>query len=101
MSGFRLGRESKAISDPSGDQRGDPVCGPPKCVNIPAFLPSESLTQISLYPERLDQNAIFAPSGEYCGSPCRRLEKLSREAIGGFCGFNLAVSRRHRFMFPR
>ena len=44
-----------------------PVSVPPKRVNWTGTRPSESLTQISLLPERLERNAMRDPSGEYCG----------------------------------
>src|SRR6476659_6024025 len=67
MSGCPSGRLSNAMRVPSGDQRGVPVSVPPKRVNWTGSRPSESVTQISLLPERLERKAICVPSGEYCG----------------------------------
>ena len=56
--------ESKAIRPPSGDQRGVETCGPRKEVNWTGLEPSLLHTQISVFPERPDTNAILLPSGE-------------------------------------
>src|ERR1700730_1100298 len=56
---------SNTIERLSGDHRGVPAL--PIAVNCNALLPSRSLTQISIVPERSDIYASFLPSGEICG----------------------------------
>src|SRR6266700_3077923 len=71
------GRESKAISWPSGDHRGVPVAGPPKKVSWTACEPSASQTHISELPERSEAKTICLPSGENCGLSCARPEAIN------------------------
>src|SRR4029453_7374716 len=78
MSAFPPMRGSNAISLPSGDQRGVPASGPPNRVSGTELRPARSHTQISQLPERLEENAIRLPSGEYCG-----LSSWSVEVISG------------------
>src|SRR5271168_363426 len=69
-------RESKAISSPSGDHRGVPVTTP-KEVSWRALDPSPSQTHISMFPLRLDSNAILLPSGEMLGDSCAAEETIN------------------------
>ena len=73
---------SKAIHRLSGDQRGLP--GSPKEVNCASSRPLLSQVQSSTVPERAEENTIFFPSGEYCGSASRSVDAIH------FCGWTRA-----------
>src|SRR5687768_3614387 len=77
MSDLPVARESSATRRPSGDQRGDPVTGPPNEVTWRGFEPSASLIQTSQDPERVEQKASRRPSGEKAGSHSSRVEETS------------------------
>jgi len=64
MSLWSIGRASKTMCWPSGDQRGESLCPWLKRVNWAAFPPSASQVQISMLPERSDAKAMRLPSGE-------------------------------------
>ena len=66
--------KSNAISSPSGDQLGEPVGGPLKCVSCVEVCVSMSVTQISRELLRSDKKAILRPSGEKAGSDWKRLD---------------------------
>src|SRR5262249_35799500 len=72
--------ESNTIRAPSGDQRGHPAMAAPSDVNCTAPDPSLLHTQTSSPPERCEMNAIFLPSGEYCGLRSLRVEAISATA---------------------
>src|SRR5271170_6081054 len=89
--------ESKAISLPSGDQRGVPVPRMPKDVSCSAFEPSASQTHTSLPPVLSDSNAILRPSGEMLGAICLRDEVTNSRGCGG----DPCKSRRQMFTLIR
>src|SRR5579862_7912807 len=90
MSARPLPLESKASERPSGDQRGDPVMGPSKCVILFGSLPSLRQIQISFAPDRSLRNAIDAPSGEYTALASKKLE-----AMNGSASRRTSIGRRH------
>src|SRR5437764_9714614 len=67
---------ANAIDLESGDQLAPRKCMVPKLVDCTRFFPSESHVQISVPPERSDQNATRRPSGEYCGDCSFRVEAI-------------------------
>ena len=62
-------RESNAIHLPSGDQLGLPAVNPPALSAVICRTFEPSLAQIQMFdcPERVEANAIRAPSGENTG----------------------------------
>src|SRR5947207_981537 len=90
-------RESKAMSLPSGDQRGVPVFLMPNELSCTALEPSVSETQISVLPDRLDEKVICFPSGETFGPICSRDKLTTFQACA--CGWER--STRQIFMFLR
>src|SRR5262249_29357359 len=99
--------ESKATQRPSGDQRGRPVSGPPKCVSCRRLRPSLSAIQISSDPVRLLRNAIEVPSGDISGLVFRKVEAITGEGLPGlvrdaFQMFTLFTSEMNaRRLLPR
>src|SRR3954464_8952224 len=83
MSERLSGRESKAISLPSGDQRGVPVWRSPKDVNCSGLVPSAAATHTSHEPVRSDVNTIRLPSGEYCGPTCNCRDPINNAGSFG------------------
>src|ERR1700679_4243484 len=69
-------RESNATRRPSAHQLGAPVSGPSKEVTLTGLRPSASASQISELPDRVDSNAMRAPSGEYVGTSCVRVDEI-------------------------
>src|SRR2546430_16292790 len=90
-------RESKAMRLPSGDQCGDPVILMPNELSCMAFEPSESETQTSWLPDRLDWKAIWVPSGEIFGAVCSREELTTFRA----CAYGSERSTRQIFTLLR
>src|SRR2546430_13001702 len=97
MSAFPSTHESKAISRPSGDQRGVPVRGPPMLVNCLTLVPSLSQTDISKLPERREAKTILLPSGEYCGPLSSCVEEIS---FSGDSSCALKLRKPIRQIFP-
>src|SRR4030095_14491788 len=98
MSRLPVTVESNAICLLSGAQRGVPTSGPFIEVNWMAFIPSESLTQISLLPERAEVNAMRLLSGEYCGPKSCRVEDIILVATGGLVEGEIGI--RQMFVSP-
>ena len=61
----------------SGDQRGEPICGPPKKVNRTGLEPSLLHIQISSLPDRVDTKTILLPPGENWGHLSGTVDEIS------------------------
>jgi hypothetical protein len=80
--------EPKAICLPSGDQQGAPdLDGPLNVVTWIHCAPSPAQVHISEFPDRLDENAIRLPSGEYCA-----LKSTAEDAVS-LAGGGMAPAR--------
>src|SRR5438874_13400187 len=73
--------ELNARNRPSGDHVAQAFVPRPIEVTCIGFSPSLSETQISILPERFEENAIRLPSGEGCGFISSRVDTLN--CLGG------------------